>query len=108
MEGLLSKKSKWIGEWRERYFILCGPKLFFTKSSNEAPHGMIDLIDVMSVCTISMNFRYYAFEVIMRGEPGKQEKFVLSAPSEADKNKWITALNNAMTKAISAHYVDVD
>lgn len=30
-EGWLSKKSKWMGEWRRRYFILKGSKLFFSK-----------------------------------------------------------------------------
>jgi hypothetical protein len=30
-EGFLSKKSRWMGEWRKRYFILKGSKLFYSK-----------------------------------------------------------------------------
>jgi hypothetical protein len=30
-EGWLTKKSKWLGEWRRRYFILKGSKLFFCR-----------------------------------------------------------------------------
>jgi hypothetical protein len=103
-EGLLSKKSKWIGEWRERYFILKGAKLFFTKKASDAPHGMIDLIDCQSVASTSMSFKYYTFEVTMRGE--KQEKFILSAPSQEAKDSWMAAMNQAMAKANSAHYVE--
>ena len=32
-EGYLYKKSQWLGEWRKRYFILKGSKLFFAKVS---------------------------------------------------------------------------
>lgn len=34
-------------EWRRRYFILKGNKLFFGKNPHSAPHGMMDL----AVCT---------------------------------------------------------
>jgi hypothetical protein len=30
-EGWMSKQSKWISEWRKRYFVLKGSKLFFSK-----------------------------------------------------------------------------
>lgn len=51
LEGFMTKKSKWLGEWRERYFILKGSKIFFTKNATEAPHGMIDLIgECVCVC----------------------------------------------------------
>ena len=32
-----------IQDWRRRYFILKGSRLFFAKTPYEAPHGMIDL-----------------------------------------------------------------
>ena len=42
-EGWLSKQSSWVKEWRVRYFILKGSMLFFAKSQEHEPHGMIDL-----------------------------------------------------------------
>ena len=48
-EGWLSKRSRWISQWRKRYFILKGSKLFFAKDSSCAPHGVIDLVDCVSV-----------------------------------------------------------
>lgn len=42
-EGWLTKQSEWLKEWRRRWFILKGDKLFFSKSQFSVPHGMIDL-----------------------------------------------------------------
>ncbi|KAL7470348.1 hypothetical protein ACHAXS_010568, partial [Conticribra weissflogii] len=42
-EGYLTKQSMWLRDWRRRYFILKGSRLFFAKTPHEAPHGMIDL-----------------------------------------------------------------
>jgi hypothetical protein len=33
-EGYLIKKSRWLGFWRKRYFVLKGTKLFFAKVNN--------------------------------------------------------------------------
>lgn len=40
-EGYLTKQSAWLKDWRRRYFILKGSKLFFAKGEGGAPHGMI-------------------------------------------------------------------
>lgn len=55
-EGYLSKQSKWVKEWRKRYFVLKGSKLFFCKSQYAAPHGILDLVDCVSakVCMIAL------------------------------------------------------
>lgn len=37
--GWLTKQSVWLKDWRRRYFILKGSKLFFSKSQFAAPHG---------------------------------------------------------------------
>ena len=42
-EGWLTKQSEWLKDWRRRWFVLKGDKLFFAKSSFSAPHGMVDL-----------------------------------------------------------------
>ena len=42
-EGWLTKQSEWLKDWRRRWFILKGDKLFFAKSNFSVPHGMVDL-----------------------------------------------------------------
>lgn len=48
-EGYLLKRSRWMSQWRKRYFILKGSKLFFAKAIDSSPHGLIDLVDSVSV-----------------------------------------------------------
>ena len=48
-QGWLTKQSVWLKDWRRRYFILKSSKLFFCKSENSTPHGMIDLASCMTV-----------------------------------------------------------
>lgn len=36
-------------EWRKRYFILKGTKLFFAKTAMLPPHGMIDLAECVAI-----------------------------------------------------------
>eukprot|EP00986_Skeletonema_menzelii_P003463 scaffold1049_cov152-Skeletonema_menzelii.AAC.34 len=50
-EGYLTKQSMWLRDWRRRYFILKGSRLFFAKTPYEAPHGMIDLSRCTTVRT---------------------------------------------------------
>ncbi|CAM9283417.1 unnamed protein product, partial [Phaeothamnion confervicola] len=52
--GWLTKQSTWLKDWRRRFFILKGSKLYFAKVSHTsseyaAPHGMIDLSSCMTV-----------------------------------------------------------
>jgi hypothetical protein len=41
--------SVWLKDWRRRFFLLKGSKLFFAKSERAAPHGMVDLGACMTV-----------------------------------------------------------
>ncbi len=102
LEGVLTKKSKWIGEWRERYFILKGPKLFFTKSSTDAPHGIIDLVDCVHVGAINMSFKAHTIEIVMRDS----ERFILSAPTKGEKDLWLQFISKALVRASSAHVME--
>eukprot|EP00968_Pinguiococcus_pyrenoidosus_P014858 scaffold1355_cov268-Pinguiococcus_pyrenoidosus.AAC.40 len=47
--GWLTKQSRWLKDWRRRFFILKGNKLFFARTESEEPHGMIDLSTCMTV-----------------------------------------------------------
>lgn len=48
MKGWMTKQSMWLKDWRRRYFLLKGSKLFFCKTEHCAPHGMIDLSKCMT------------------------------------------------------------
>ena len=50
--GYLYKKSQWLREWRKRYFILKGKKLYFSDSASNDPHGEIDLESVINITCI--------------------------------------------------------
>jgi hypothetical protein len=105
LEGIMSKKSKWWGEWRERYFILKGPKIFFTKSSTEAPHGMISLVDCLSVEKLAAESgKAHIFEMIMRDG----EKFVLSAKTKEVKDNWVKEVSRQILISTSAFFEDFD
>ena len=104
LEGVMSKKSKWLGEWRERYFILKGPKIFFTKSPTDAPHGIIHLVDCVGVEDVKQSYKDHTLEIIMRSD----ERFILSAGSKQNKDAWISSINRAIAIATSAHYEEFD
>lgn len=94
-EGTIMKQSKWIGEWRKRYLVLKGSKLFFAKSESGAPHGVIDLIDCLSLKphdpTSGSGKKKSSFEICL-----KNEKFVLTANSEKEKDVWLAKLRKVV------------
>mmetsp|Transcript_24085 Transcript_24085/g.21908 ORF Transcript_24085/g.21908 Transcript_24085/m.21908 type:complete len:159 (+) Transcript_24085:74-550(+) len=91
-EGWLSKKSRWIGEWRQRYFILKGSKLFYAKSSVAAPHGVIDLVDCKNIQSADTKTKKRnAFIVSL-----KEDQIFLFAENENLKDTWISQLGRAI------------
>jgi hypothetical protein len=93
-EGYLTKKSKWMGEWRKRYFILKGSKIFFSKDSTSPPHGMIDLVDCIAVKPAEKKTnKKNALEITL-----KDEFFHLCALTDRDKDEWIARIGKAIVK----------
>ena len=63
-EGWLTKQSEWLKDWRRRWFILKGDKLFFAKSNFSVPHGMVDLSKCQTVKSAEHKAgKKYAMEV---------------------------------------------
>mmetsp|Transcript_19663 Transcript_19663/g.41263 ORF Transcript_19663/g.41263 Transcript_19663/m.41263 type:complete len:105 (+) Transcript_19663:69-383(+) len=63
-EGYLTKQSMWLRDWRRRYFILKGSRLFFAKTPHEAPHGMIDLSRCTTVKSADLkSHKKHSFEI---------------------------------------------
>jgi hypothetical protein len=42
-------KGAWLKEWRKRYFVLKGNKLYFANNPQKEPHGCIDLSECLTV-----------------------------------------------------------
>lgn len=118
-EGYLTKQSKWMKEWRRRYFVLKGSKMFFGKEQYTPPHGMIDLVDCLSAKSADKKAKKrHALEIVIgntradshgqghgsgssgHGSSGGAagEVFLLCASSEREKDDWITSISRAIIK----------
>ena len=53
-----------VQDWRRRFFILKGSRLFFAKTPYEAPHGMIDLSRCTTVKSADLkSHKKHSFEI---------------------------------------------
>jgi len=96
-EGWLTKQSEWLKDWRKRYFILKGSKLFFAKDMSGAPHGMIDLSICMTVKSAELKAgKKNAMEVSTA-----DTMFYMFADSEKQKDEWIGAIGRAIVQSSS-------
>ena len=95
IEGTLMKKSAWVKEWRERYFILKGGLLFFTKGKFIQPHGLIDLTTCSNI-KIKDDDHNYEFEIV-----GSEDKFSLRAESGSLQENWTNAIRRAISNCLS-------
>ncbi|KAK8802254.1 hypothetical protein WA538_005162 [Blastocystis sp. DL] len=90
--GYLTKRSAWLKNWRRRYFILKGDKLYFAKSTNVPPHGVIDLSQCQTVKSADdKTKKKYSLEVTTLGET-----YYMYANSEKEKDEWIGAIGRAI------------
>lgn len=97
-EGWLTKKSKWLGSWRRRYFVLKGSKLFYGDSNTEPPHGVIDLVDCKSLKTADPKTKKnFAFEITLN-----DLQILVHAEQEKEKSIWISQLERAIKTYSSA------
>ena len=89
-EGWMTKQSSWLKDWRRRYFILKGSKLFFAKGEHTTPHGMIDLSTCMTVKSAELKAgKKNAIELSTA-----ETTFLMFADTEKDKDEWIGAIGN--------------
>eukprot|EP00560_Eucampia_antarctica_P000064 CAMPEP_0197832912 /NCGR_PEP_ID=MMETSP1437-20131217/16819_1 /TAXON_ID=49252 ORGANISM="Eucampia antarctica, Strain CCMP1452" /NCGR_SAMPLE_ID=MMETSP1437 /ASSEMBLY_ACC=CAM_ASM_001096 /LENGTH=138 /DNA_ID=CAMNT_0043436569 /DNA_START=377 /DNA_END=793 /DNA_ORIENTATION=- len=96
-EGYLTKQSQWLKDWRRRFFILKGSKLFFSKSERARPHGMIDLSTCTTVKSADLKSRKRnSFEIST-----PETTFLLYADSEKEKDDWIGSAGRAIVRCSS-------
>jgi hypothetical protein len=97
--GHLTKRSKWLKEWRRRWFVLKGNRLYYCKAAGGAPHGEIDLKDCLTVKSAEdKTNKRNCFEVAT-----PQETFFLYADTEKEKDEWIGAIGRAIVRFSSAY-----
>lgn len=100
--GELTKRSKWLKDWRRRYFILKGNTLYFSKSATGPPHGEINLRECLTVKSAEdKTNKKHSFEVAT-----PSETFFLYADSEKEKDDWVGALGRAIVRGSSAYTTD--
>lgn len=90
MDGMLKKQGGWLGLWKLKYFMLTETELlyfdknkvysFIIKSSTQLIHNKVTLV----------------FKIV-----NENDKLCLCAENYDELDKWINALNNA----ISTQYV---
>ena len=92
-EVWMKKKSKWMLEWRSRFFILCANKLFYCKDELSAPHGMYNLVDALSVTASTTKIDGYKHCVTL---VMKDETVVISGFNEVDQIRFVTQVQQGM------------
>jgi hypothetical protein len=85
----------WLKDWRRRYFLLCGSKLFFAKNSYAAPHGMIDLSTATTVKSADVKSRKKnSFEVSTH-----DMTYLMYTDSEKEKDDWIGSVGRSIVRS---------
>jgi hypothetical protein len=99
-EGWLTKQSTWFKEWRRRYFILKGSKLFFAKNEYAAPHGFVDLATCTTVKSADLKARKrHSFEIST-----PETTYLLYADTETEKDDWIGRVGKAIVRCSRTYY----
>jgi len=103
-EGWLEKKSRLLGAWRKRWFVLDGSTLYSFKQerSYKNPTEAIDLKVYSSVKSSGdLTGKQFSFDVY-----SSEMGFSLCASSESEKEDWIRALGKAIVLSRSAGWQD--
>ena len=83
MEGNLLKWTNFLSGWKERYFVLKGPLLYYYYNKNDKPKGKIHL----GISTIVAEDNVLFFEI----NTGSNI-FYMQAHSQEERDKWIQAI----------------
>ena len=91
-----------LKEWRRRYFILKGSKLFFCKNANpgSGPHGMMDLAACTTVKSADLKSgKRHSFEISTT-----DTCYLLYADTESEKDDWIGRVGKAIVRCSRTYY----
>jgi len=101
LSGWVTKQALWLKDWRHRYFILKGTRLFIAKSEFVAPHDMIEFSNSTKI-SIFMDdnknnnkkqggSKKYMIQIIT----STQRKIYFYTDSQIECDEWVTALQRA-------------
>jgi len=96
----LTKRSKWLLQWRRRYFILKGSKIFFAKDGSSPPHGMINIVDCISVEELKDPWRKNCMKITLR-----DEEFLVFSDSVEIMNHWIRLIKRFLFKDLIIWFI---
>ncbi|TYZ65096.1 hypothetical protein PybrP1_006013 [[Pythium] brassicae (nom. inval.)] len=98
------RSGVWLKEWRRRYFVLKGNKLYFCRAAREPAHGLIDLADCLTVKSAEEKTnKRFCFEVAT-----PDSTYYMYADTEQHKDEWIGAIGRAIVKFSSSFTGDQD
>ena len=84
-------------DWRRRFFLLKGSKLFYCSNEYSAPHGMIDLALCTTVKSADLKSRKRnSFEIST-----PEITYLLYADTEQEKDDWIGRVGKAIVRCSS-------
>lgn len=87
-------------DWRRRYFLLKGSRLFYAKNEWSPAHGMIDLAHCTTVKSADLKARMrHSFEIST-----PEITFLLYADTEQEKDDWIGRVGKAIVRCSSTYY----
>ncbi len=86
MEGWLLKWTNFFSGWKERFFVLKGPLLYYYYTKNDKPRGRIHL----GISTIN----YEENDAYIEINTGSN-LFYIQAHSDEEKNNWLNAIKLA-------------
>lgn len=92
----------WLHDWRRRYFVLKGSKLFFCRTDYLAPHGMIDLSQCTTVKSADLKSKKRnSFEIST-----PETTYLLYADTEKEKDDWIGCVGKAIVRCSNTYYAN--
>lgn len=96
--GFLAKFNQLQKNWKQRYFVLKDACLYFYADANSNTALGLFYLHGYNVHTISMAGKKHAFEVVP--PKSKFRSIVLCADSDADKKRWLAALEYSIDRWI--------
>jgi len=100
LQGWLWKWTNYVKGYQQRWFVLSNGLFSYYRSQNEMSHtcrGTINLAGAFIASEADCNFLV---------SNGASQTFHLRASSTTERNKWVTALENAKIKAMIALHSD--
>jgi len=87
-------------DWRRRFFLLKGSKLFYCSNEYSTPHGMIDLALCTTVKSADLKSRKRnSFEIST-----PEITYLLYADTEGEKDDWIGRVGKAIVRCSSTYH----